>query len=100
MNENQDTPRPTLPHLPDAETILEELAKAKSIDDLTGIIGIYKCGQATFVSHTNGRSPGMGNVAVTEVRMPPRGVKLPVTLHRTGWQLATMSSSILFTTCS
>jgi transposase-like protein len=41
MNENQDTPRPTLPHLPDAETILEELAKAKSIDDLTGKDGVF-----------------------------------------------------------
>jgi hypothetical protein len=34
MNDNQDTPIPTLPHLPDAQTILAELAKAKSIDDL------------------------------------------------------------------
>ncbi len=41
MNENQDTPKPTLPHLPDAETILEELAKAKSIDDLTGKDGVF-----------------------------------------------------------
>ncbi len=41
MNENQDTPKPTLPHLPDAETIVEELAKAKSIDDLTGKDGVF-----------------------------------------------------------
>lgn len=41
MNENQDTPKPTLPHLPDADTILEELAKAKSIDDLTGKEGVF-----------------------------------------------------------
>lgn len=27
MNDNQDTAQPTPPHLPDAETILEELAK-------------------------------------------------------------------------
>jgi hypothetical protein len=25
MSDNQDTPKPTLPHLPDAETILAEL---------------------------------------------------------------------------
>lgn len=36
MNEKQDTPKPTLPHMPDADTILKELAKAKSIDGLTG----------------------------------------------------------------
>ncbi|MCI0348502.1 MAG: IS256 family transposase [Acidobacteriales bacterium] len=41
MNDNQDTPKPTLPHLPDADTILEELAKAKSIDDLTGKDGVF-----------------------------------------------------------
>jgi len=41
MNDNQDTPKSTLPHLPDAETILEELAKAKSIDDLTGKDGVF-----------------------------------------------------------
>lgn len=41
MNENQDTARPHLPHLPDAETIREELAKAKSIDDLTGKDGVF-----------------------------------------------------------
>ncbi len=41
MNDNQDTPKPTLPHLPDAETILEELAKAQSIDDLTGKDGVF-----------------------------------------------------------
>jgi transposase-like protein len=41
MNDNQDTPKPTLPHLPDADTILEELPKAKSIDDLTGKDGVF-----------------------------------------------------------
>jgi hypothetical protein len=41
MNDNQDTAQPTPPHLPDAETILEELAKAKSIDDLTGKDGVF-----------------------------------------------------------
>lgn len=41
MNNNQDTPKPTLPHLPDVETVLAELAKAKSIDDLTGKDGVF-----------------------------------------------------------
>jgi transposase-like protein len=41
MSENQDNPKPRLRHLPDAETILEELAKAKSIDDLTGKEGVF-----------------------------------------------------------
>src|SRR3972149_7191433 len=41
MNDHQDTPKPTLPHLPDRETILAELAKAKSIDDLTGKDGVF-----------------------------------------------------------
>lgn len=41
MNENPETPKPRLPHLPDADTILEELAKAKSIDDLTGKDGVF-----------------------------------------------------------
>jgi transposase-like protein len=41
MNEKQDTRKPTLPHLPDADTIVEELAKAKSIDDLTGKEGVF-----------------------------------------------------------
>lgn len=40
MNDNQNTPKPTLPHLPDAETLLAELAKAKSIDDLSGKDGV------------------------------------------------------------
>ena len=41
MNDNQDSSKPTLPHLPEAETILAELAKAKSIDDLTGKDGVF-----------------------------------------------------------
>jgi transposase-like protein len=41
MNDHQDSAKPTLPHLPDAETILAELAQAKSIDDLTGKDGVF-----------------------------------------------------------
>lgn len=41
MNDEQDTRKPSLPHLPDAETIRAELGKARSIDDLTGKDGVF-----------------------------------------------------------
>lgn len=41
MSDHQDTAKATLPHLPDPETILAELAQAKSIDDLTGKDGVF-----------------------------------------------------------
>jgi transposase-like protein len=41
MNDHPDSAKPTLPHLPDAETILAELAQAKNIDDLTGKDGVF-----------------------------------------------------------
>lgn len=41
MSEEKQTPESALPHMPDAETIRQELAKAKNINDLTGKDGVF-----------------------------------------------------------
>jgi putative transposase len=41
MNEPEDSSKPALPHLPNAETILAEFSKARSVNDLTGKDGVF-----------------------------------------------------------
>lgn len=41
MSNPEDSSKPALPHLPDAETILAELSKARSVNDLTGKDGVF-----------------------------------------------------------
>lgn len=41
MQEKSQTPESALPHMPDAETIRQELGKARSINDLTGKDGVF-----------------------------------------------------------
>jgi hypothetical protein len=41
MSDENKTPESGLPHMPDAETIRQELGKAKNINDLTGKDGVF-----------------------------------------------------------